>query len=202
MALTIFLIKKFKSCSNFGLILIFIGHGFIRRSMFQEFKIIYKSRKSRKIFLNKSLNNYSNLFIFVFFFTLCLKSSLPLNLTFFSEIIIGITLYYFNKFSLFFFIISVFLIGLFNIKLFLILNQGKKLKSLNKMVFSLFPLVKSFLHIFIKFYIVFFFFRFFLMGRIFFFFFFCFFNRTPILIVSLFCISILISIFARLNLST
>jgi NADH:ubiquinone oxidoreductase subunit 4 (subunit M) len=161
MALTLILYSFFNFKSFVGLILILIGHGFIRRSLFQRFNSLYFHSESRKIFLKKAIKKFSGLFYFFFFFVLCLNSSLPLNLTFFSEIIVGITLFYLKKSFVFFFVIRVFLIGLYKINLFLFTNQGLKIRSFKKIYFKRFSFFICFLHIFFNFFLVIFFFKFF-----------------------------------------
>jgi len=155
MAVTIILFWIFNNNSVFALILIFVGHGFIRRRLFQRFNIIYTKRGSRKIFLNKGNTWVSRIFYFMFFFILCLNSSMPINLTFFSEILVGVIIFYFNKIRIIFFIFSVFLIGLFKINLFLSTNQGKMVRSLKNISLCRFPLIISFVHILVNFFLVF-----------------------------------------------
>lgn len=118
---------------------ILIGHGFIRSSFFFIFKVLYNSTGSRKVFLNTGFC-LSHLFYFLFFFIVCLNCSLPLNLTFFSEVLLGLTVYYVRNYFLFFFILSVLLVGLYNINLFLSVNQGAQSPILK--TFYLFSLNK------------------------------------------------------------
>lgn len=120
----------FNKVSFFRVVIILLGHGFIRRSMFYIFNKLYRKTNSRKMILKKGKKKKSSIYYFFFFFILCLKSSLPIKITFFSEVIISMIIIYLFKWLIVIFVLSVFLIGLFKMKLFLATNQGNFYKSL------------------------------------------------------------------------
>ena len=155
MALLFYLILFNSQVAVIASILILIGHGYIRRGLFQTFKIIYQISHSRNIFFNKGVGGFIGIFYFLFFFVCCLNSSLPLNLRFFSEIVVGFSLFFLKKFIVIFFVFSVFLIGLFKMKLFLITCHGGSCASLKKKepllaycFFSVYPIILNFFFVF------------------------------------------------------
>jgi NADH-ubiquinone oxidoreductase chain 4 len=117
--------------TTFAVLFILIGHGFVRRGLFFLFNSLYSITSSRSIILKKSFGLKRRLFFFFFFIIIIFNSSFPLNLTFFSEIIVRLVIFCFNKMFLFFFVLSVLFIGLYNIKLFLVINHGYQLKNLH-----------------------------------------------------------------------
>jgi NADH:ubiquinone oxidoreductase subunit 4 (subunit M) len=66
MGLIVFLLFLKKRISFFSIFLILIGHGFIRRALFQTFKFVYLKSNSRKVIFNKAKGKAS-IFFFLFF---------------------------------------------------------------------------------------------------------------------------------------
>jgi len=126
MGLIVLLFVIPKKISIFYGILIMISHGFIRRGLFQKFKKIYQMSKSRKILIKKGVQKVSSIVMFFFFFLVCLKRSVPLRLSFIAEIKFSFIIYGLSRILLTFFFLSLFLSGLFKIKLYLQIKKGYK----------------------------------------------------------------------------
>jgi len=121
-----------KNNSFFGIIILCLGHGFVRRGLFQLFNKIYLKSNSRKVGLNKGVKLLSPIISFKLFLLLIFNSSFPMSLSFFSELKFSIILIRFRQINLIIIILSIFLVGLFKIYFFLKLSQGKKIISLKK----------------------------------------------------------------------
>lgn len=159
MALSIFFFFFLKKIRVIGAFVLLVGHGFIRRGLFFNFKLFYEFSQSRNIFLNVGKKVKKRIFFFFFFFLLCLNSSLPLKLTFFSEIVISRMVFYSMGGLIIFFVLSVFLIGLYNMKIFLSVFHGRfslSIKKYKNLSVKTKNFIVIFLHILMAFFFIFF----------------------------------------------
>jgi len=162
MSFLIIIIFYLNCVTSLSLLMILVGHGFVRRRMFFIFNSLYNKSLSRSIILKKALRLKSKLFFFFFFFVLIFNSSFPLNLTFFSEVILRLVLICFYNFFLIFFILSLFFVGLYKIILFLITRHGYQKTGLhsnhNVLIITNKDASLSFFHLIFKIFTLFFFF--------------------------------------------
>jgi NADH:ubiquinone oxidoreductase subunit 4 (subunit M) len=108
-----------------GLVLLSLGHGFIRGNMFLFFKRVYKISKTRKILIKRGNNNIFWLVIFMGALTFSGNASVPPSLKILSEFsyIIKLIGSFTSKAS--YLVLRVFISGLFSLYLYNMVLHGK-----------------------------------------------------------------------------
>jgi NADH-ubiquinone oxidoreductase chain 4 len=114
-----------------GVLLIRIGHGFRRSGLFSSVKFFYRSVGSRNLLKTPSAINISPLFVFMLFLLCCSKASVPPFLSLFGEIEIFSKLMSFFPLRSSFILGYVFLVGLYNMYLYLNISHGFSLITLS-----------------------------------------------------------------------
>jgi len=123
---------NFTSISFLGIILIRVGHGFRSRGLFSSVKFFYKGVGSRNLIFTLGALTLSPLFVSILFLLCCSKASVPPFLSLFGEIrIFSRLLTVFFPVALFV-VCYVFLVGLYNVYLYLRLSHGLKRVRLRK----------------------------------------------------------------------
>jgi len=122
---------KISMLSFLGILLIRIGHGFRRSGLFSSVKFFYRSVGSRNLLNTPSAINISPLFVFMLFLLCCSKASVPPFLSLFGEVEIFSNLIRFFPISRCFILRYVFLVGLYNMYLYLTISHGFSVVTLS-----------------------------------------------------------------------
>jgi len=141
-----------------GAVMMRFAHGLCSSALFLNFKNFYLIRKTRKIFLNRGYMYLFSRFCFLWFLLCILNCSVPLSLSFFSEIILIFSGVSFKIVRVLVFLLKVFICGCYCILLYLSVSHGKRKIGLRSNSFSVWIYIKMLLlwyHFFIVYFYVF-----------------------------------------------
>jgi len=106
------------------------AHGLCSSALFLNFKRFYLVRRTRKVFLKRGFTYLLPRFCFIWFLLCVVKCSMPLRLTFFSEVFLIFSGISFNIVRIVVFMFNIFFCGLYCIILFMLISHGKNRVSL------------------------------------------------------------------------
>lgn len=116
----------------YGVVLIRLGHGFISRALFYFSEYYYLLVGSRRLLQGLGFLVQSGLLRFILFLSLMGKARTPPSLSLIGEIRVAGHIITNNYWFIVFFITYVFLVGLYNIYLFVLIRHGPRLLKVNK----------------------------------------------------------------------
>jgi len=124
MALILSILSFFRSWGVLGLLLLSLGHGFVRRSLFAGFNMFYSVSGSRRVILKTGFNLVRGLIIFLWLGICATKCSLPPSLNIFAEVSIFQNAVTYRILFAFMLVGGVFITGLFSLNLYIRLVHG------------------------------------------------------------------------------
>jgi len=100
-------IFSYRNIGNIGVLWISVSHGFVSRAMFFIFGVLYQFSGRRNLLLNRGIIKLFPIFVFIWMFSLSLKSAFPPSGNFFSEIFLISSVVEMGPFMFPFFIFSI-----------------------------------------------------------------------------------------------